>query len=100
MHVLQLGPNFFIKILQLSPVMQTAQSRCGISSFLDNLNIDMIYGSEKMANDKRYPWIVYSFKSLILSSGRSASHDWQRWQMNRHLICGNIQKLLNNLLAL
>jgi hypothetical protein len=55
MHVLRLGPNFSINILQLSPVIETAQSRCGISSFLDNLNIDMIYGSGEMANDKMYP---------------------------------------------
>jgi len=55
MHVSRLDPNFSKYILPLSPVMQTAQPRCGISSFLDNLNIDMIYGSGEMANDKRYP---------------------------------------------
>jgi hypothetical protein len=49
MHVSRLGPNFSKDILPLSPVMQTEQPRCGISSFLDNLNIGMIYGSGGVA---------------------------------------------------
>jgi len=52
MHVLRLCPNFSTNILQLSRVMQTALPRCVIFSFLDNLNIDMIYGIEKMASYK------------------------------------------------
>jgi hypothetical protein len=60
MHVLRLGPNFSKYILPLSPVMQTAQPRCGISSFLDNLNIDMIYGIEEMASYKNCLKFMYS----------------------------------------
>jgi len=52
MHVLRLGPNFSTNILELSPVMQTTLPRCEIFSFPDNLNIDIIYGIEKMANYK------------------------------------------------
>ncbi len=66
MHVSRLGPNFSINILKLSPEMQTAQSRCGISSFLGNLSIDMIYGIEEMASYKNCLKFMYSFKLLRL----------------------------------
>lgn len=52
MLVLRLGPNISIYILRLSPEMQALPSRYGIYSFLDSLNIDMIYRKEEMANYK------------------------------------------------
>ena len=66
MHVLRLGPNFSTNIRQLSPVMQTTLPRCVIFSFLDNLNIDMIYGIEEMASYKNCLEFMYSFKLLRL----------------------------------
>jgi hypothetical protein len=35
MHVSKLGHNFSKYIQQLSPIMQTAQFKCGIFDFLD-----------------------------------------------------------------
>lgn len=66
MHVLRLGLNFSTNILQLSPVMQTTLPRYVIFSFLDNLNIDMIYGIEEMASYKNCLEFMYSFKLLRL----------------------------------
>ena len=93
MHVSRLGPHFSINILQLSPVMQTALPACGILSLLDNLKIDMIYGIKEMNGYKNCQEIMYSFKAVRLLQGRPVSREWQRRQINGHLIRGDIRKL-------
>ena len=93
MHVSRLGPDFSINILQLSPVMQAALPACGILSLLDNLKIDMINGMKEMNGYKNCQEIMYSFKAVRLLQGRPVSREWQRRQINGHLIRGDIRKL-------
>ena len=93
MHVSKFGPDFSINIIQLSPVMQAALPACGILSLLDNLKIDMIYGMKEMNGYKYCQEIMYSFKAVRLLQGRPVSREWQKRQINGHLIRGDIRKL-------
>lgn len=93
MHVSRLGPDFSINILQLSPVMRAALPAFGIFSLLYNLKIDMIYGTKEMNGYKNCQEIIYSFKAVRLLQGRPVSREWQRRQINGHLIRGDIRKL-------